>query len=187
MPLAWSCSPRWAIGRFNQSSASRAMICALIRREDGVDLHCGAKWQARTADGNAGVPSLLPKYLYDQLRRTVDYLGMIEETGRGIDKAVETHALDDAVEVTERGLGLGENIERTEPRRFPALGDVEPSAKSTGHCKLPVLQRQLASYKELAAQMQERDVIGDGEGNLGQGEVQGLKPCFDHSGHGVSN
>src|SRR5215813_4333831 len=61
------------------------------------------------------------------------------------------------------------------------------SAQSTGHCKLPVLQRQLASYKELAAQMQERDVIGDGEGNLGQGEVQGLEPCFDLSGHDVSN
>ena len=47
MPWAASCSPRWAIGRFNQSSASRVMgecrRLPLIHREDGVDFDRRAK------------------------------------------------------------------------------------------------------------------------------------------------
>src|SRR5262249_47693733 len=187
MPFASSCSPRWAIGRCNQSSASRDMAIALVHREDRVDLHRGAKRETRTANGDAGMPSFLPKHFHDQLGGAVDHLRMIEETGRGVHKAVQAQTLHDAIEIAERGLGLSEDIERGKSRRLLALGEVKPSAERAGQCELPVFQRQLTCDKELAAQMQERDIIGDGEGDLWKGEVERLESCFDLSGHAVSS
>ena len=50
---------------------------------------------------------------------------MIDETGGRADKAVQPQALNDAVEVAERGLCLGENVECADACGVLALGEID--------------------------------------------------------------
>ena len=71
MPLAASCRPRWAIGRFSQSSSAMEALKpeGLVYRENRIDLDGGAERQARAADGDAGMASLVARALRPSARR----------------------------------------------------------------------------------------------------------------------
>src|SRR6476646_5415536 len=101
------------------------------------------------------MPPFLPEHLHDQLGGAVDHLGMVEETGRGVDKAIQAQALDNAVEIAKRGLCLGENVEGAQPSALLALGKIKAGPERAGYGELPILERQLARHEELAVQVHE--------------------------------
>ena len=86
----------------------------------------------------------------------------------------------------KRRLGLRQDVERAEPRRVLALGEIEVRAKLAGDGELAVLERQLAGDEQLAVEMEKGHVVGDRRRDLGQGEVERLQPCFDLSCHVAS-
>src|SRR4029077_3157129 len=75
-PLRASCRPRWAIGRFSQSSL------AMDFSSDGehrIDLDGSAQRQAGAADGDAGMLSLVAKHVDHKIGSAVYDFGVIGE------------------------------------------------------------------------------------------------------------
>ena len=93
----------------------------LIYRENRIDLDGGVERQARAADGDAGVQPLVAEDFDHQLRGGIEHLGMVGKAGSGTDEAVQAQQLHDAVEIAQRRLGLGQDVDGAEPRRLLPL------------------------------------------------------------------
>src|SRR5580765_1263577 len=82
-PLRASCRPRWAIGRFSQSSLA---IDFSSDGEHRINLDGSAQRQAGAADGDAGMAPLVAKHVDHEIGGAVNDLGMIGEVGSRIDE-----------------------------------------------------------------------------------------------------
>ena len=76
-----------------------------------VDLDRGVVRQHGDADGRARVTPLLAENIDDEIGGAVHHLRPIDEARRRIDETVEPHHAYDAIEIAERGLDLGEEID----------------------------------------------------------------------------
>src|SRR4029079_17744982 len=159
----------------------------LVYRKNGIDLDGRVERQARAAYRDARMAPLLPEHFDDQLGGAVDDFGMVGIALDRVHIAVETQALDDAIEVAEGGFSLGENIERAEPRGVLALVEIEVVAKRAGHGEATAFEGQLSRYEKLAVEVKIGHVIGHGRGDLGQHQVESLQPRFDLTRHAASN
>src|SRR5665647_3170518 len=112
MPLATSCSPRWAIGLRN--AARSRMSVSAVNKQQGVDLDGAAEWKAGDADGDARVSAFLSQDLHHQIGGAVEHLRVLNEVGRGVDVARQPHNLRDPVKAAERRFRLGENVQRAQ-------------------------------------------------------------------------
>ena len=99
--------------------------------EQAFDFDGGVHRQHRNADRGAGVASLFAEGGHHQVRRAVHHLGSVDEIRLRRDEATETHDADDLVEIAERGLDLGENVDRTGARRFLPILDRDAPAETT--------------------------------------------------------
>ena len=138
MPLRASCRPRWAIGRFSQSSL--AMGCS-SDGEHRIDLDGSAQRQAGAADGDAGMAPLSPKTSTIRFGGAVDDLGMVGEIGAELTKPLRRRQLHDAVEIAQGGLGLRQDIEQRRACRFLALSQIKIGAKLACDSDLAVAAR----------------------------------------------
>src|SRR3954451_14817545 len=111
MPRAMSCRPRWATGRAVSQSGARMGTFRSGHFEDGVDFHGGVRGQRCDADGGAGVPALVAESCDHQVGGAIEHLGSVEKVGRGIDEAAEPDDADHLVEIAERGLDLGQQVD----------------------------------------------------------------------------
>ena len=112
MPLAASCSPRWAIGR--RKAARSSMACLSSRAsDDGVDLDGGSRAAgSETPTATRVWRPLSPSTSTIRSDAPLTTLRVVGEFGRGVDEAGQPDDPRDAVEAAERGLGLGEDVER---------------------------------------------------------------------------
>src|ERR1700680_2953795 len=99
------CRPRWAMGRAATQSGTTSGDL-----EQRFDLDRGAERKLADAHGGAGVAAGVTEEGHDQIRGAVHDGGQRREAGRAVDEAAEAYAALDLVEVTERGLRVGEHV-----------------------------------------------------------------------------
>jgi hypothetical protein len=126
---------------------------------------------------------LVAQHVDHEIGGAVNDLGIVGEIRSRIDEPVEAQQLHDAVEIAQGGLGLRQDIERTEPCRFLALSQINARAKLACDSYLAVTQGQLSGDEQQIAEMKERYVVGDWRRELGQRDVQRPQPCFDFACH----
>ena len=121
MPAAASCRPRCATGR--AVSQSRADI----RRHETSNK---PSTSTAASAGSAATPTVVrawrplsPKTSTIEIGGAVHHLGAVKEGRRGIDEAAEPHDAHDLVEIAERGLDLGQQVDRAGARGLLAVLD----------------------------------------------------------------
>src|SRR3954465_6995515 len=111
MPRARSCRPRWATGRAVSQSGARIRPPRSGNLEDAFDLDCGIGGQGCHPDGGAGMAALVAERCDHQVGSAVQHLGPVEEIRRGINKTAEPDYAHHLVEVAERRLDLGQQVD----------------------------------------------------------------------------
>ena len=91
-----------------------------------------------------------------QVGGAVHHLRTVDETRRRIHEAAEPHDAHDLVEVAERGLDLGEKIDRAGARRLLAVLDGDAAAELALGDELAAVEANLAGYHEQIAGAHER-------------------------------
>ena len=74
------------------------------------------------------MPALVAEGGDHQVGGAVEHLGSVEEIWRGIDEAAEPDHADHLVEIAERGLDLGQQVDATALCRGVALFDGDAGA-----------------------------------------------------------
>src|SRR5471030_3052704 len=110
-PRALSCRPRWATGRAVSQSGARIGSIPLRDLEDALDLDRRIRGQRGDADGGAGMAALVAERQHHQVGSAVEHLRPVEEIRRRIDETSEANHADHLVEVAERGLDLGQQVD----------------------------------------------------------------------------
>src|ERR1700760_1018652 len=118
MPRARSCRPRWATGRAVNQSGARIAKDPSGDFEHALDFDRRIGGKGRHTDGGAGMAALVAEHFDHQVRGAVQHLGPVEKIRRGIDEPAEADHAHDLVEVAERGLELGQQIDRATARRL---------------------------------------------------------------------
>ena len=79
----------------------RRILAVFLSRdfEYGFDFHRYVARKRRHADGGACVPSRLAENFCEKLGSTVYYLGMLRESGHGIDETADFHHATDAIKI----------------------------------------------------------------------------------------
>ena len=93
---------------------------------------------------------------------------MSAELGRAGDVAAELQAAAEPVELAAAGgLGLGQKVERAQPRRLLTLRPVHLSPEPAGDRHLATAKRQLTSHEQELAADRVRHVVAGGAGASG--------------------
>ncbi len=92
------------------------------------------------------------EHLDHQVGGAVDGLRDLDEIGCDVDVAAQAHDLGDAVEIAvEGGAGVGEDVERRQPRGGLRVLEIELAADLADIADLAVPARQLPGYEQEAA------------------------------------
>src|SRR4051812_20857507 len=108
MPREMSCRPRWATGRAVSQSGARIASGDL---EHALDLDRRIRRQRGDADGGAGMAAPVAESRDHEVGGAVEDLRSVHEIRRRVDEAAEAHHAHDLVEVAERRLDLGEQVD----------------------------------------------------------------------------
>src|SRR5690606_5234981 len=125
-----------------------------------LDLHRRAEGEGGNPDCRARMPAPLAKHLHHEVGGPVHDLRLIPEVRRRVDKADELYELDDALQITERGAGLGEDVDGAQARRLLAVLEANPGAELALAGQPARTHGQLAGYIEVAAARHRGDVVG---------------------------
>ena len=85
-----------------------------IDLEQGFDFNRCIEGKLGDAHRRAGVAPALTEDLDHEIGGAVHHLRQVAERRHRVDEAAEPHAALDVVEVAERGLGLGQEIDRAD-------------------------------------------------------------------------
>src|SRR6195952_2166283 len=121
MPRARSCRPRWATGRAVNQSGARIRVLRLRDLENTLDLDRGIGGQGRDADRRPRMAALVAEGCNHQVGGAVQHFWAVEEIRRRVDEAAEPDHAHHLVEVAERGLDLGQQVDGAAARRGIAL------------------------------------------------------------------
>src|SRR5579875_560925 len=126
----------------------------------------------------------LTEDLHEKIGGAVHDLRVVDEIRRAVDEAVHLAYPLDPVEIAEMGLGLRDDVERTEPGCRLAVLDGYLLADLAHIFELAVPEGHLAGDEQDIAGLDAGDVIGDWGGRLGQLDLEVLEARIDLSGHG---
>src|SRR6266404_148670 len=183
-PREISCRPRWATGRAVSQSGARMRGLRSGHFEDSIHLDGGIRGQGGDADGGAGMPALVAEGCDHQVGGAVEYLGAVEEVWRGIDEAAEPDHADHLVEIAERGLDLGQQIDAATLRRRVALFDGDAGAQLALGDQLAFrIGAHLAGDEQQIAGTHEADVIRHRGTRLVQDDALRRQLLFDRTRH----
>ena len=122
-----------------------------------------------SADGGAGVAALVTEGGNHQVGGTVEHLRPVQEVGCRVDEAAEAHHAHDLVEVAERRLDLGQQVDGTAARRRGTVLDRNAGTElALGDQLAGGVETDLAGDEQQVTGAHERHVIGD----RGRGLVQ---------------
>ena len=144
---ASSCSMPWT--SLTSSVPDAAAPSGSGELKDRLDLDRSIARQARATDSKARMTPGLAHRLNHQIGGAVDDLGMIAEVGRAGDEAAELQAAAELAQIAAAGgLGLGQKVERAEPRRLLTLRDADLGADLAGDRHPALAERQLAGHEQ---------------------------------------
>jgi len=153
----------------------------------GVVVSATKSWTNRSNSsvvGGPGVPALLAEDLDDEVGGAVHHLRLVAETGRRIDEAGELHHPLDAVEITERCLGLGEDVDGAKPGGCPTILDPELGAEDADEFEAARTDRNLARNVQHAPTEDIGNVVCRRRRRRRQDDPKGLEAADDMAGHG---
>src|ERR1700712_1733430 len=184
MPRARSCRPRWATGRAVSQSGARIRMLRLRDLENTLDLDRGIGGQGRDADGRPGMAALVAEGCDHQVGGAVQHLWPVEEIRRRINKTAEPDPPHHLVEVAQRGLDLGQQVDGAAARRGIALldGDAGPEL-ALGDPLAFGIDADLAGHKQQIAGAHEADIIRHRSCGLVQGDALCRQFLLDRSCH----
>src|SRR5262245_77614 len=148
--------------------------------EEPLDLDRSIERERRDANGRAGVPTLVAEHLDHQIGGAVHDLGSIEESRRRIDEAAEPHDPHHLVEVAERGLDLGDEVDRAGAGRGLALLDHHVVAKlALGDQRAAGAEAELAGHHQQRSSAHKADIVGDRGGRRREGDTKSGELLFN--------
>src|SRR6478735_10891408 len=170
MPREMSCRPRWATGRaVSQSGARNAVSSVSGDLEHAFDLDRRIRGQRGDADGGAGVAALVTEGGDHQVGGAVENLRPIQEVRRRVDEAAEAHNAHDLVEIAERRLDLGQQVDGAAAGGRGAVFDGHAGAElALGDQLAGRIEANLARDEQQVTGAHERHVIGHGGRGLMQ-------------------
>lgn len=143
-----------------------------------VDFNRGTCWKCVDAHRRAGMATLVAKHGNEQVRASVDHLGLIGERVGAIHEAPDAHDALDLAQIAHLDLERGQKLQRTGAGRrgglrlgdLPAhFADQEFSVRSA---------RDLTGKEDEIARADRRNVVRDGRGGRGQTEPKLSQACF---------
>src|SRR3954447_13260347 len=102
---------RWSTGWPTYRRRWRACAEPSADLDDGLDLDRDVARQAAHADRRAGVAPPVPEHLDEQVRAAVDHLGLLAESGHGVDHAQQLDDPADPIEVAQLGFHGRDQLE----------------------------------------------------------------------------
>src|SRR5437868_3041840 len=93
--------------------------------DNGLDFYCRVQRQRRDTDRRPRMPAAIAEDLYQQVRGAVDDLVRLAEIGCRIDEAGELDDPRQAIEIADRGLQDGDEVDRRDAGAVTALLDGE--------------------------------------------------------------
>src|SRR5687767_2398243 len=152
--------------------------------EGRVNLYRNAKWQLCHADGGSRMLPGIAEDFDHEVGNPIRNLRLVGESGRGIHKYIQFDTTFHTIEIAERRLQLCHNVLAAQARCLLSVLDLVLLAQLPLVLELAVPDRDLSGDEGLVAGDDDRHVVRDRCGGLGQIDLQVCETSGDFSGHG---
>ncbi len=147
------------------------------------DFHRCIQWQLADPDGDAGMLADLAEHLSQQVRGSVQHLGLVCVAFGRLHVTFQTDDATDAVEVANHPLDGSEGVDHTDPGSILAVLFMQVATELALKHQFLADERQLSATHDQIAGLHGWHVTGDRCRRRGQGMSQIMKSLLD-AAHG---